>query len=222
MDLLQAKNESFLKAFNYECFSIEFENENNRRANLMASYDYDSDQNLAVIQEGICQGLEIFESLFGFRSRSSIAPCYVWDSKIEDCLKANGVKYLQGSRFQNIPIRGSNRFKKKFHFNGEQNSNGQYYFQRNCLFEPSLNHSIDWVDKCLESIGVAFQMNKPAIIGSHRINYCGSIDPDNRSRSLHLLRSLLRSILVNWPDVEFVSSSELHNTYEMKKGFSYG
>ncbi|MGY6555170.1 MAG: hypothetical protein ACXIUM_11695, partial [Wenzhouxiangella sp.] len=56
---------------------------------------------------------------------------------------------------------------------------------------------------------VAFQMNKPAIISSHRINFCGFIDESNRDQNLEALDYLLKAVLQRWPDVEFITSEEL-------------
>jgi len=84
---------------------------------------------------------------------------------------------------------------------------------RNGLFEPSLDQNIDWVDKCLESINIAFRWNKPAVIGTHRLNFIGSIDPNNRDRNLKMFDELLKKIITKWPDVEFISSKDLFKYY---------
>ena len=53
------------------------------------------------------------------------------------------------------------------------------------------------------------QMEKPAIISSHRVNYIGSLEPSNRSHGLHQLKKLLKQIVNKWNDVEFMTSAEL-------------
>lgn len=213
MTRLQNNNSRFIRAFQHNCFSIDFDNNSNRRNNLMASYDYDCEADLEIIKQSIHEGLSLFESIFGFKSKSSIAPCYVWDKNIEQVLQENEVKFLQGSRFQNSPIKGGASFKKIFHFNGQKNEFGQYYFQRNGLFEPSINANIDWIDKCMESIAIAFRWNKPAIIGTHRINFCGGLEATNRDRNLILLQELLKQIIKKWPDIQFLHSASLHESY---------
>lgn len=67
----------------------------------------------------------------------------------------------------------------------------------------------DYVSDCLRRIKIAFKWGKPAIIGSHRVNYIGFIDESNRERNLKLLKLLLGEITRIWPDVEFLDSSEL-------------
>lgn len=214
MSLLQRANGDFLTAFEMGCFSIDFIDKNNPRNNLMASYDYHSDEHFKTIKQSIEEGLKLFEEIFGFNSQSTVAPCYVWDKQVEAVFKANQVNYLQGSRFQNIPVKNSKKLKKSFHYNGEINEYGQQYFQRNGLFEPSLNSNIDWVDKCLESISIAFKWRKPAIIGVHRLNFSGGLDEGNRTKNLKLIEVLIKKTLKQWPSIEFVPSTEIQNLYK--------
>ena len=92
---------------------------------------------------------------------------------------------------------------------GQRNSLGQIYWRRNCTFEPSRDHNYDWVVSCLDEMKIAFKWGKPAVINSHRVNFIGSIFPENREKSLKALRKLIRSALSIWPDIEFMSSDAL-------------
>ncbi|GAF03251.1 hypothetical protein [Saccharicrinis fermentans] len=47
------------------------------------------------------------------------------------------------------------------------------------------------------------------MISSHRVNYVGGLDVQNRSRGLKQLEQLLKQITKTWPDVEFITSEEL-------------
>ena len=60
-----------------------------------------------------------------------------------------------------------------------------------------------------KDIEIAFRWKKPAVISTHRVNYVGSIDPKNRQKGLGELKRLISLILKKWPDVEFMSSSQL-------------
>jgi hypothetical protein len=82
---------------------------------------------------------------------------------------------------------------------------------RNVVFEPTEERGIDWVDFTLKQIENAFRWDKPAIISSHRVNFCGHIDKKNREKGLKSLESLLQEIVKKWPDVEFMSADELGN-----------
>ena len=61
----------------------------------------------------------------------------------------------------------------------------------------------------MKEIEIAFRWNKPAVISSHRVNYIGYLHPENRERSLKQLSELLSRMLKKWPDIEFMTSSEL-------------
>ncbi len=177
--------------------------------NFMEVLDYNSPEDLVVMKENLLDGLDVFESLFGFRSVSFIPPCYTWSSAIEKTLSRGGVKYIQGLMIQQIPTGTFEKYKKKFHFLGSRNSFGQYYLVRNCFFEPSLTRSTDPVDRCLARIAIAFRWNKPAVICSHRINYIGALDRSNRKKTLLMLKKLLERIINEWPEVEFMTSDRL-------------
>jgi hypothetical protein len=209
MDLLQQKNISFKEAFDLQCYAIDDLRNDNRRSNLMAAYDFDSKEELIYIQKSINEGLQQFQDIFGFSSQTSIAPCYVWNDDVEKEMKKNNVNCFQGSYQQNIPEINKS-FQKKYRYTGQQNNWKQTYLVRNGLFEPSLNNQIDWIQKCLESIAIAFQWGKPAIIGSHRINFAGRLDVHQRDQNLTALDILLQKILQKWPDVQFVDSAELY------------
>lgn len=215
MELLKNGDVSFRKAFELGCFAIPYQSKDNRRDNLMASYDYNSETEFKFIQNSIIEGLSIFESVFNHKSETTVAPCYVWDEAIEDTFRNEGVNVFQGSRFQNKPQKNSRKFKKVFHFNGES-KNTNLYLSRNGLFEPSIAENLDWVSKCIESISVAFKWNKPAVVGTHRINFIGSLVETNRIKNLEKLEMLLSKILKKWPDVEFISSAELAKEYQKK------
>lgn len=177
--------------------------------NFMEVLDYNTPSDLPHMQESLAEGLNIFEEIFKYRSKSFIPPCYTWSSEIEDTLSKNGVKYIQGLIVQSVPTGTFGIYKKKYHFLGSRNDNGQYYLIRNCFFEPSLSKASDPVGECLSRINIAFRWHKPAVISAHRINFMGSLDERNRSDNLRLLRELLNRILKLWPDVEFMTSDQL-------------
>lgn len=88
-------------------------------------------------------------------------------------------------------------------------STGKVTLVRNVVFEPTDERSIDWGAYTLKQIEAAFRWRQPAIISSHRVNFCGQINPQNRAQGLAALRTLLRKIVERWSEVEFVSIAEL-------------
>jgi len=207
---LQNGDQAIKLAFEHSMFSVHYDRKPVVVNEWMDALDGDSaivlNEKAAILQ----QGLELFRVIWGFQSKSFIAPCYVWESSLESILAANGVEYIQGMINQLEPIAEPGyTYKKKYHYQGQRNKYGQRYLIRNVFFEPSTNPTFNWVDDCLHRIETAFRWNKPAIISSHRVNFIGVINAQNREVNLALLLQLLQSIKKRWPDVEFMSSDQL-------------
>ncbi|MGQ1909304.1 hypothetical protein ACT3CE_05905 [Marinifilum sp. RC60d5] len=183
--------------------------EDNRQSHLRA-FDVNNENQYSFIKTSISEGLDIFESLFGFKSISMIAPNYTWDKEIEEFAFAKGVQYIQGAPFQRYSLLKSAVTKKQgeYHYMGESNDFGQTYLVRNCLWEPTQNKKLN-IDYCLKGIEKAFKLKKPAVICAHRLNFIGAIQPENRDNNLKQFSELLKTIVKKWPDVEFMSSDEL-------------
>ena len=177
---------------------------------FMESFDWDSHSDIENHKKIIADGLTIFENTFGFKSKSFIAPCYNWDSKLEPFLAEQGIEWIQGLRSQLQPTGTFDSYQTIKHSFGQKN-NGLLYNIRNCFFEPSMLPSKNWVDSCLAQIQSAFLFSKPAVICSHRINFVGFINEKNRDRGLRDLDQLLKQVVKKWPDVKFISTDQLSN-----------
>lgn len=175
--------------------------------NYMAAFEYTNQEQKKQIEEITREGLDLFEEMFGFTSKTFIASCGIQGSHIDSVLAEKGVKYHQnGHQFRPM---GDGVVKPDQKMWGDKNSNGQTYWRRNATFEPSQNPDKDWVDSCMANIAMAFKWNKPAVINSHRVNYSGGIFQENRDNTLKLLDSLLSAIKTKWPEVEFKTSEDL-------------
>lgn len=155
-------------------------------------------------------GLDIFNNIFGFSSSTITPPNYYWYPDFDIHVYEKGVEYFQGIRIIREPI-NNKKYKTKKLYLGKRNKIGQLYLVRNSVFEPALFtlKIKNPVDRCLSDINFAFKCRKPAIISSHRINYVGYIEENNRDKSLKYLNELIKSMLKNWPDIEFMSSLDL-------------
>ena len=164
------------------------------------------------------EGLDLFEKLFGYKSESIIPPNYIWSPDFDPFVFKKGVKYFQGNIRMKEPDPNS---RPKFHtrFLGSRNIHNQFYLVRNVVFEPSMFRlKIDNpVENCLSAMSIAFLMNKPVIINSHRINFSGFIDKTNRDRTLRYLRALISTALKKWPEIEFLTSPKLGKIIEISK-----
>lgn len=191
--------------FDYGIMGL-FPKEGNNKNVYQVALD-DSKYKLQPISEIISEGLGMFETIFGYKSQSFIAPCYTWNPVLEETLHEKGVLGLQGMVYQTNP---GNRHIR--HWMGDKNSFGQVYTIRNCSFEPSQSKNRDKViSDCLYRIKCAFRWSKPAVMSAHRINFIGAINEENRTENLKQFDILLSEIMHQWPDVEFISSDGLIN-----------
>lgn len=184
-----------------------FNNQQTFGIKYQAAFDLDSSNQLPIQAEIIKDGLRLFEQLFGFRALYFVPPNGPFNNQLEVIAASEGIRFMFASKIQCEPL-GAGKYKKHFHYPGQKNIHNQLYLSRNCFFEPS-EQGKDWVDSCLNDIKRAFQFHKPAVISSHRVNYIGALDPENRIKGLKQLNVLLGEIQKKWPDVEFLSSVDL-------------
>ena len=217
LEALQAGDQRFLDAFLEGQFTVAGQGRTSGRKDCLDSFgraysnEYESEKSIIEC------GMRLFEQIWGFKSMSFIAPCYTWSPELERHLKECGVKYLQGAHVQKVPSKGLDlSFKKKYHWQAKRNSSGLISIVRNVMFEPSEHLSKpELIDKVLKEIENAFFWRKPAIISSHRVNYIGRLDEDNRTKNLRLLDQLLDRLTTKYPDVIFMSTDDLGQFYSI-------
>lgn len=219
LNRLRKKDVATLDAFQYNMFTVtRGVSTGGRQENLDAfgcssisgkEFDY---------RQIIKDAQELFEQCWGYKSVSFIAPCYVWHPSIEKLLFEEGVEYIQGTHVQRIPINDEDfGIKKRYHYIGEKNKWQQLYLVRNCTFEPTTLGRKNAIYNAMKGIDCAFTNKKPAIICTHRVNYIGTLNEQNRELNLKLLGELLTNILYKWPEAEFMSSDQLGAIIKYKK-----
>jgi hypothetical protein len=178
-----------------------------RGVDFQAAFLLHDPSDLEYHKQAIIEGLNLFEKLFGYRAEYFVPPNGQINNILNKTLSENGVRYRSASKIQLEPI-GFGKSSKRLHYFGQKEITGIRYITRNCFFEPSQQYK-DWVDSCLNDIKIAFQWHKPAVIGSHRVNYISALNPSNRDAGLRQLNILLHSILKTWPNVEFKTTDQL-------------
>lgn len=204
LDLLRT-NQKFKMAFDLGVFGLSRDVFPQILKNIQATYD---SENLEYTKSSIRQGLEMFESQFGFRSKSFIANNYVWGNELNEILKIHGVVHFQTMKYQILPYNGNAKRKMIKRTFGNKNILGQTYSPRNCFFEPT-EYGHDHLHT-LKQINRAFLYKKPAIISTHRMNFVGNLCIKKRDQNLLELDKLLKNIIKIWPDVKFISSDQMH------------
>ncbi len=150
-------------------------------------------------------GLEKFEQVYGYRSNHFTPPVYSIHHSLFATLKQNGIDFIDLGLVRK-EHQGFGKYKSEVNYTGKQTPEGLSIIVRNVVFEPTEDRGIDWVAFTMKQIEAAFRWNKPANISSHRVNFCGHIDPGNREKGLSALKKLLGEIVKKWPDVEFMSA----------------
>lgn len=153
------------------------------------------------------EGLAAFEKVYGHKSKVFTPPAQQFPAHLEGELKNWELEALDRPFYQGKHL-GFGKYKRQFASMGYKKALDRVELVRNVVFEPT-NGNIDHLAKAIAQIEAAFRWNKPAIISSHRVNFCGHIDPKNREKGLGDLKQLLKAIVKRWPEVEFISAGEL-------------
>ena len=209
LNQLKNSNIALNTAFNLHFWGVPKELYGENGINIQAAFGSADEGYLDFYKNNIIQGTNLFEDIFGFKSDTFIANNYTFPKTLNKILYDSGIRGIQSMKYHKIPTKqGSSTLKPVY--TGMRNSLGQTYTVRNCTFEPSqMPNNYDNVGICLDEISNSFFWKKPAIIASHRLNFIGSIEENNRERNLKLLEELIQKILKRWPSVEFMSSNEL-------------
>lgn len=200
-----------LKNRSYSCISSgEYKTIKNSAA--FEFWDFEETNQLKGV---IADGLNAFEKVFEYRATHFNAPGGWEHPVLHKTLKENGIKYIDTPMIKH-EHHGKGKYKRVFNYTGKQNELGQILMVRNVVFEPTNDRGPDWVSYTMKQIEAAFRWNRPAIISSHRVNFCGHINEENRKKGLGALQELLNKIVARWPDVEFMAANELGDLIKSK------
>ncbi|MHA7865527.1 hypothetical protein [Flagellimonas marinaquae] len=155
------------------------------------------------------EGLAAFEQVYGYKAKAFTPPAQQFPNHLEGELTKWGLKALDRPFYQGKHL-GFGKYKRQFASMGYKKDKDRVELVRNVVFEPTASN-VDHVAKVMQQIEAAFFWNKPALISSHRVNFCGHIDSLNRKKGLGDLKALLKAIVQKWPEVEFVSVGDLVN-----------
>ena len=173
-------------------------------------WDFKENESFKPIIE---DGINAFEEVYGYRPIHFNPPGGREHPIIHNYLKESSIQYLD-TPFLKQEHQGNGKYKRVLNYIGKRGALGMPYQVRNVVFEPIDDRGIDWVNYSLKQIETAFRWNKPAIISSHRVNFCGHIDAQNRETGLITLQTLLKKIVEKWPDVEFISADRCQTQLE--------
>lgn len=164
----------------------------------------------------ITDGLSLFKSIFGFSSKTFAPPGLKLHKKHDSFVRKLGISSIDKPFFGYQPV-GAGKRQASLNFLTAPRQNRVGKIVRTLSFEPCSGLKTDPVGQALKEIEIAFRWNKPAIISSHRVNFVGHIDSDNRKKGLKMLKALLKSIKRKWPEVRFIGIDELVQEMALSK-----
>jgi len=150
-----------------------------------------------------------FKLLFNMDTKTFTPPNYVFPKSLFPVLKKNNIKSLQCGKYLLFPNKKNGKLKSNRLLIRSKFSNVKVH-KRNVSFEPILYRNTNkCVDNTLQQISNVFQRNHPAIISTHRINYCSNHLKGKDPVGLSALKILINKINSIWPDVRYMTSDEL-------------
>lgn len=207
MRALSGGNKTAMTGFDHSFWGMTTRGEHGIGVEFQAAFDFTDPADLLYHREVLSGGLKLFGDLFGYKASYFAPPNGPFSSSLEPLLAENGIEYLSMPRIQSEPV-GHGKAERRIHWIGKRTRTGLTIITRNSFFEPVVP-GIDWVDRCMYDISVAFRWKKPAVISSHRVNFVGGLSHQNREQGLNRLHDLLKAVMKRWPEAEFVTSEEL-------------
>jgi hypothetical protein len=176
--------------------------------NLMQSFSLEDESILDSHVEILSDAVRLFSEIFGYPSRTFTPPGQTIHPKLFPICMQFGIDGIDKPCFTRRHL-GNGKFAHERNHLGLSWDKTYFSIVRNVVFEPGDIPPDQAISRALQMIQAAFWMRKPAIISSHRVNFAGHLDPQNRRRGLLALSSLFSEILSRWPEAVFISADEL-------------
>jgi len=173
-----------------------------------ASFAVHDGSELERQREILTDGLSLFEQTFGFASTTFTPPAMQFSPRLYPHIESLGVRAIDKPQ-RCVRLLDSGTSVREFNVLGAARGHRHINLVRNVVFEPGKGMVSDPVGHALGQVAAAFRWRKPAIISSHRVNFCGHLDERNRRQGLVALDELLAGIVKRWPDVRFISADQL-------------
>lgn len=219
LQALQNREPLFLEAFEHRFWGITPEVYPAISVNFQAAFDGSVQKQSDFVGQSMQEGIDWFESLFGFKPKTFIPTNYIWSDAYNPYLKQQGIVGVQGMKYQLLPKEKPTHPRAKSRRWNGQLRDGLVQTVRNAAFEPAFyakTQRKQELERCLSQISHAFLWHQPAVISTHRLNFSGQLDPEHRDLNLSLLDDLLRQMLRRWPEIQFINSEQLTHLYLTK------
>lgn len=211
MNLLKNSNSIVKQCFSFNFIGLGAEN----GISYLPAFDIDMINDLIDQKIILESGIKLFKQIHAYQPKFFVPPNNLLNSKLELFLMEQGITTLSSARKQ-LESLGNGKYRNNYRYTGKQNKHKQIYLCRNSQFEHGQYKNQGW-EQTMKDIETAFFWHKPAIISTHRVNYIGNINEQNRKKGIKQLDDLLNNILKKWPDVEFMTSTQLGQLIKISK-----
>lgn len=208
MEKLREGNEDLRTAFDQGFVTMNIPGLPAPARGFRAAFYFTSEKEKSFLIDSINEGVDIFREIFGYTPRVFAPPNGIFHPDFDNVLAKTGVKFLYTGHRMPYPADGG-KLKYKWFHPGQKGPEGLTYYTRNCGFEP-IDNNYKGIELTIKQISAAFTWGKPANISTHRVNFAGGLNSQNRTNGLKELKILLKAIVKRWPDAEFMSSGEAH------------
>lgn len=212
-DLLSKRSENLLKVLKQDSY-VSIPEHLDYKNGWTAAYSFNEKVETEHFLDNVEAGLKRFNEVYGYESKVFTPPAQQFPLHLEPGLSDLGVKFIDQPRRLNRHL-GNGEYVMEKHILGGGTTMTELV--RNVVFEPTSAHISNWADFTFKQIEAAFFWKKPANISSHRVNFCGYIDENNRKIGLTALKQLLDKIVTRWPEVEFISADQLGDIISKEK-----
>ena len=156
----------------------------------------------AILQEGV----QNFKQAYGYSPTAFTPPAQEFPKKLIQFCSVLGLKAIDRPL---LITKSWQRKNQTIQINWQAKGRNPIRVVRNTVFEPAIKGRLSSIPRVLKDMKSAFKYNKPVIISSHRVNFCGTINPSYRSEGLSNLKFLLKEVKKQHPDIEFISYRDL-------------
>jgi hypothetical protein len=142
----------------------------------------------------------------------AVPTTFIWTQPVEEAYRNAGVSVLitPGARCAARDREGRPVCSGPPLFNGQRGSRGILYLVRDVYFEPAFGHP---AERLAQEVGARGELGRPALVETHRFNYCG---PRGSAAAFATLAEALRQVRARVARVRFASSLELARAIESR------
>ena len=171
-----------------------------------AAFSYYNGLNMADFRAILQEGVQNFKQAYGYSPTAFTPPAQEFPKKLIQFCSVLGLKAIDRPL---LITKSWQRKNQTIQINWQAKGRNPIRVVRNTVFEPAIKGRLSSIPRVLKDMKSAFKYNKPVIISSHRVNFCGTINPSYRSEGLSNLKFLLKEVKKQHPDIEFISYRDL-------------